>query len=388
MRTVVKMNTKSKLTVGLVLDESLDPPDGVQQYVLRVGDWLTAQGHNVHYLVGETTRTDKQHIHSLSRNVKVSYNGNRLSVPLPTSGTKLRRLLEQLQLDVLHVQTPYSPLLAGKLVRRASAATVVVGTFHILPYDRLAVVGSQLLARINHRTARRFDAMMAVSKPAAEFAQRVFGFNSTIVSNPFDYQAFCIPTPSKKQTDSVSIVFLGRLVERKGAFQLLRAVKSIIETQTTTTKFHVTIAGKGTDYDKMQQYIIEHNLGATVSMPGFITEEDKAVFLAGADIAVFPSISGESFGISLLEAMAAARGVVLAGNNPGYTSVMEAHEQLIDPLDTNEFGKTLTRWMDDTASRQRAARRQKQYVQQFDIGVIGPQVLAIYNKALQTRRTS
>ena len=48
----------SKLKIGLVLDDSLDKPDGVQQYVLILGKWLSSQGHDVHYLVGETKRTD------------------------------------------------------------------------------------------------------------------------------------------------------------------------------------------------------------------------------------------------------------------------------------------------------------------------------------------
>jgi phosphatidylinositol alpha-mannosyltransferase len=81
------------LKVGLVLDDSLDSTDGVQQYVLTVGAWLTSQGHEVHYLVGKTTRTDLPNIHSLSRNIRVRYNGNRLSIPLPASKRRLRQVL-------------------------------------------------------------------------------------------------------------------------------------------------------------------------------------------------------------------------------------------------------------------------------------------------------
>ena len=103
--------------IGLVLDDSLDRTDGVQQYVLCVGQWLQLRGHEVYYLTGETTRTDPKRIHSLSRNVKVRFNGNQLSVPLPASYSKLRRLLTQLDLDVLHVQVPYSPFMAGRLLR-------------------------------------------------------------------------------------------------------------------------------------------------------------------------------------------------------------------------------------------------------------------------------
>ncbi len=69
------------MKIGLVLDDTLDTPDGVQQYVLQVGRWLSAEGHDVHYLVGKTTRTDIANVHSLSRNLKVKFNGNRMSMP-------------------------------------------------------------------------------------------------------------------------------------------------------------------------------------------------------------------------------------------------------------------------------------------------------------------
>ena len=382
------MKSKPKLKIGLVLDESLDPPDGVQQYVLRVGEWLSAQGHSVYYLVGETKRRDQQYIYSLTRNIKVAYNGNRLSIPLPVLTSKIQQLLNELQLDIIHVQAPYSPFLAGKIIRCASVTTAVVGTFHILPYNRLAIAGSKLLAAINHRTARRFDAMMAVSEPAAEFARQVFGLTSTVVPNPFDFQKFHNDKKARVPTGTTDIVFLGRLVERKGGLLLLKAINAIVQKHLTEVPFRVTIAGKGPDNDKMQAFIGRNNLGAVVTMPGFIAEEDKPTLLASADVAVFPSISGESFGISLLEAMAAARGVVLAGNNPGYAAVMENKEQLIQPQDVTQFSQTVAEWLNHPAARAQAAARQKEYVQQFDIAEVGPQILAIYSKALQTRRPS
>ncbi|HUB93292.1 MAG TPA: glycosyltransferase family 1 protein, partial [Verrucomicrobiae bacterium] len=66
------------MKVALVLDDTLDTPDGVQQYVLAVGGWLVEQGHEVHYLVGQTVRTDIQNVHVMSRNVHVRFNGNRM----------------------------------------------------------------------------------------------------------------------------------------------------------------------------------------------------------------------------------------------------------------------------------------------------------------------
>src|SRR5579862_7654332 len=96
---------KKQLTVGFVLDDSLDRPDGVQQYVLALGDWLSRRGHAVHYFASETDRRDIRHIHTLSGNVGVRFNGNTLRVPFsPASKQLVRSLLDSEQFDILHVQ--------------------------------------------------------------------------------------------------------------------------------------------------------------------------------------------------------------------------------------------------------------------------------------------
>src|SRR4051812_41321546 len=105
----------SSLKIGFVLDDSLDKPDGVQQYVLSMGEWLRSQGHDIHYLVSTTTRSDLSNVHNLGRFVTVRFNGNAMGTPLPASGRKIKRLLRDEQFDVLHVQLPYSPFLAHKV---------------------------------------------------------------------------------------------------------------------------------------------------------------------------------------------------------------------------------------------------------------------------------
>ena len=136
---------KPKLTIGFVFDDSLDKPDGVQQYVLILSRWLQAQGHEVHYLLGETRRLDIANLHSLSRNVTVRFNQNRMAMPLPARLKPIRDLLHQVHFDVLHVQVPYSPALAGRIIKAVEPDTAVVGTFHIAPHSRLVTLGNHLL---------------------------------------------------------------------------------------------------------------------------------------------------------------------------------------------------------------------------------------------------
>lgn len=108
------------MKIGFVLDDSLDKTDGVQQYIITLGSWLAKQGHNVHYLVGETHRDDIPNIHSLSKNIAVRFNKNRMSMPLKADKSKIVKLLNDEQFDIIHVQMPYSPLMAGFVVSNVS----------------------------------------------------------------------------------------------------------------------------------------------------------------------------------------------------------------------------------------------------------------------------
>jgi phosphatidylinositol alpha-mannosyltransferase len=371
------------MKIALVLDDTLDTPDGVQQYVISVGGWLSAQGHEVHYLVGQTIRTDIANVHVLSRNLRVRFNGNRMSMPLPVSKRRLKIFLEEQQYDVLHVQVPYSPFMAGRLITVAPRRTAIIGTFHILPYSGLVIFANKLLAVANHYSGKRFDRMLAVSAPARVFAERIYGYHADVVPNPVKLSQFKDVQSNSLDTN---IVFLGRLVARKGVMQFVEAVAYLKREKLFDESFKVYIGGKGELMTSLAAYIEANGLKDTIELKGFVEEADKAAFLAQADIAVYPSLAGESFGIVLLEAMAASRGVVLAGNNPGYASVMQQYPgQLFDPRNAKTFAELLSWYLLHPEARARASEMQHGYVQHFDTNVVGTSLVNIYTTALQSR---
>jgi phosphatidylinositol alpha-mannosyltransferase len=227
--------------------------------------------------------------------------------------------------------------------------------------------------------------MISSTVPTATFARQVYGFESTVIPHPLRIADFSVDIVSSAIP---VIVFLGRLVPRKGALELLRAVDYMCANQLFDQPFKLIIGGKGELLPKLQTFVDQHGLGDKVTFAGFVAEADKAQFLAQADIALFPSISGESFGISLLEALAAAHGVVLGGDNPGYRAVLVplSEDRLCLPLDTVKFAQQLASWLADPAARTKAAAAQKQYVADFDIDKIGEQVVEIYKRTLRMKQ--
>lgn len=361
------------LKIGFVLDDTLDTPDGVQQYVLAVGKWMSQQGHEVHYLVGESKRTDVDNVHSLARNMKVRFNQNRLSIPLPANKKAIKGLLAELDLDVLHVQVPYSPLMAGKVMKAAPDKTKIIGTFHIVPAGWMQTTGAKSLKVLTRGSSHLFDTLIAVSTAAQEFAKEVFGLDSVVLPNVVDTKQF-MHEPIQRPVPT--IVFLGRLVERKGCMYLLKALNELKHIH--SGEYEVVIGGKGPLLPKLKEYARNHGL-KNVRFLGFVDEADKPALLAGADIAVFPSTGGESFGIVLIEAMAAGSRVVLGGDNSGYRTVLGDHpDLLVNPKDTKAFANRLAHFLEYKHARDEAASWAQKSVGQYDVAFVGEKILKIY----------
>lgn len=372
------------MKVGLVFDGSLDSNDGVAQYVLTLGQWLASKGHEVHYLVGETTRTDLPNMHSFSRNLSVRFNQNRLLTPLPAKLQDVERALGGKHFDVLHVQMPYSPFMAARIIKAAPKSTAIIGTFHIAPASGLVSAGTRALGWWLRRNLRRFSAFISVSSPTQEFAKRTFGIESEVIPNTAPLEKFFGAKPFAEYKNKRTVVFLGRLVERKGCQHLLKAVAKLRRDNAWPDGAQVVICGGGPLQLRLTQFVHETGLTDVVDFKGFVAEDEKSRYLASADVAVFPSTGGESFGIVLLEAMAASRGMVLAGSNPGYTSVMQHHpESLFDPRDTDKLAELLLAFLTNEAARQKARDWQQQYATEFTPDVVGKKILAVYNDALR-----
>lgn len=374
-----------KLKIAFVLDDTLDTPDGVQQYILTLGTWLTAKGHEVHYLVGATTRTDVPNVHSMSRNVRVKFNGNGMSTPLPASRKKIAGLLEREKFDILHVQIPYSPFMAQRVILAAPASTAIFGTFHIAPNSSLVRHANKALGLMVRRSIKRFDTIVSVSPAAAAFARATIGISTDVVPNVVEAERYASAQAFEFKPALPTIVFVGRLVPRKGCRILLEALAEL-QSDAYFPKFRAIICGRGPLETELKSYAASEGLDQSVQFAGFVTESDKARYLRTADIAVFPSTGGESFGIVLTEAMAADHPVVLGAANEGYKTVLDAYPDLLVPVsDPVSLATKLRLFLTDETERQKALKWQKTAIRQYDVEAVGPRLVARYNQALRSR---
>ena len=362
--------------------------DGVQQHIITIGTELARRGHDVHYLVGETHHSPVPQTVSLARNVMVSFNGNRMRIPLPVCKREIRAALAHNNYDILHIQAPYSPLFGGRVLECAPQSTGVVATYHIAPIDRRARYGGRALGLINAHSHRRVDEVIAVSQVAAQYAQFTAHTHGTIIANPVNVEKFA--TAAHRATRDAAhphIVFLGRLVPRKGAQLLLDALDyGERHGMFPMPGLHVTIAGDGPLMDDCVQRAAR--LRTPVQFVGTV-DEGKTDLLASADVAVFPAIGGETFGIVLPEAIASGAGVTLAGDNPGYRWTMRGDEDAlfsVGPDHARVLAERITRALTDAPWARRLHAREEALLDRYNVQAVTDEVEQVYARAIADRR--
>lgn len=377
--------SKRGLRVGIVYDDTIDRHGGIPLYVATLGAALARRGHHVEYLVGssEISEIDGAPVLSLARNAGVRFNGNALSMPIWSRGSDLDRVLTTGRYDVLHVQVPYSPLMAGRLLTRVAPDCAVVGTYHVASDRLLPRAGARLLRVMKARSAPRFDQIFSVSGVAAEFARTCSGMDAgRIVPNMLDLRSIPRRLP-RSEGSQADIVFVGRLVPRKGAGELIEAFALL--DQASEKPARLVVIGDGPLRGRLQRRARALALGDRVTFLGSVDDQRKLATLAQAEIACFPSLFGESFGLVILEALAAGAGAVVAGDNPGYRELLGEDDALVDPRDPVAFAAKLRSLLEDEGARRELGARQRRLLSAFDSEAVVEEILDVYRAALARR---
>ncbi|MGH3666525.1 MAG: glycosyltransferase family 4 protein [Egibacteraceae bacterium] len=262
-------------------------------------------------------------VEAVGRPLPVPY--NRSVAPVALSPLVVRRTVRALRAfepHVVHVHEPLSPMVAA--AASAFGPRPLVGTFHAWSdANRLYRVAAPVARRI----VRRLDARIAVSPAAQEYAAVALGEplgSFRVIPNGVDATAFtrAEAIPELVDLERPLLLFVGRLEPRKGLDVLIRA---FLRLRTTAPGVRLCVVGEGPDRERCQQ-MVPPSLRPDVLFVGAVDEAQKPRYHASADVYVAPNTGGESFGIVLLEAMAAGLPVV-ASDIPGFRTVMKDGRQ-------------------------------------------------------------
>lgn len=294
------------MKVVLVCPYSWSVPGGVANHIDALAGRLRARGHDVTVITPADSPVPAGVI-AVGRTIGVPFNGSVARLAFgPRIATRIRATLRREAPDVVHVHEPFAPS-AGMLAAATSRAPVV-GTFHA------AMSGSPVYraaAPILRPLWRKLSARIAVSEEARRTIDRLFHGNVRIVPNGIALERFNrVPPPGEGASE---ILFVGRFERRKGAAVLLDAFPRVRERVPSAT---LTIVGEGAERATLER----RAAGLPVRFVGRVEPDALADAMQAAAVVCAPSLGGESFGIVLLEAMAAGRPVV-ASAIPGYAAV-------------------------------------------------------------------
>lgn len=355
------------MRVALVSPYDLDVPGGVQAHVRHLAEALRATGDEVD-VIGPP------------RSVGVRFNGSVAPIGLgPGTVTTLHRSLQQLRPDVIHVHEPLVPW-AGMVAARSRVAPTVA-TFHAWSHtDRLY----RLARPLGRRVVADVTQLLAVSDAAASYHATALGIarrRFTIVPNGVEVARFAGASPLEgvADPDRPTLLFVGRLEPRKGLETLIRAFTLL---KSDHPDLRLLVVGEGPERQRCQS-LLPVRLRADVLFLGRLPAEDIPRVYASCDLYVAPAVGGESFGIVLLEAMAAGRAVV-ASDIPGYHSVLTDGREgrLVPPRDPERLAAGIGALIGNPSLRRAAAEEGRRTVGRYDWSVVAQSVRRHYLAAV------
>jgi phosphatidylinositol alpha-mannosyltransferase len=261
------------------------------------------------------------------RSVALPANGSVAPVSLSvTAAVRAVRAVRSGRFDIVHVHEPFTPGVPyGLLVARGLPP--LVGTFHRSGGSPLYTA----LRPVTRRLARRYAVRCAVSEAACATAHQALGGHYELAFNGVEVDRYRGVTPWP--TDRPAALFLGRHEQRKGLAVLLSAFQRLRSSSGWSDRDRsapvLWVAGDGPETEALRRL---HPGSPDLHWLGVISEEEKVRRLSAADTLCAPSLGGESFGMVLLEAMA-ARTAVVASDIPGYRAAAGGHARLVPPGD-------------------------------------------------------
>lgn len=361
------------MRVGLVCPYSLDIPGGVQNHVHDLAEVLLDMGHDVSVLApSEDEAGLPPYVVATGRSLPVPYNGSVARVSFgPVVASRVRRWLRDGDFDVLHVHEPATPSIS--LLALAAADCPVVATFHTAQVRSRAMSAS---AGILRPFLEKIDARIAVSEYARDTLVQHIGGEPVIVPNGVHVARYAAAVPRPDwRGKGPTLLFLGRIDEpRKGLRLLLQALPTIVA---QTPGARLLVAGGG-DVDAAVRETPPHLLG-NVSFLGRVSDDDKRSALATADLFIAPNTGGESFGIILVEAMAAGT-TVLASDIPAFRDVIGdgAFGACFRTGDREDLERAVVSMLAEPARRQGLAEAASRQVRRYDWSRLARQVEEIY----------
>ena len=360
------------MRIGMVCPYSFDVPGGVQSHVLQLAEVMRSRGHDVSVLAPASVGSDvPDYVVSGGKAVPIPYNGSVARLRFgPATHRKVKKWLADGDFDVLHLHEPNAPSLS--MLALMIAEGPIVATFHTSTTKSLTLSVFQGILRPWHE---KIVGRIAVSDLARRWQMEALGSDAVEIPNGVDVSAIAsapllagYPRPGK------TVLFLGRYDEpRKGMEVLVGALPAVVE---RFGGVEVLVVGRG-DEDALRDSA--GDLAGHLRFLGQVDDAEKASALRSADVYCAPNTGGESFGIVLVEAMAAGTPVV-ASDLDAFRRVLCDGEagRLVPVADCDALASALIEVLGDDRLRSRYVTAAAAAVRRYDWPVVADEIMLVY----------
>lgn len=357
----------------MICPYSFDVPGGVQAHVVELAEVFGRRGHQVSVLAPAADSTVlPDYVVSVGPALAIPYNGSVSRVNFSPNGyMRLRRWIAENEFDVLHVHEPNSP--STSMLALMVASGPIVTTFHTATTRSLWLTVFQGILRPYHE---RIAGKIAVSELARRWQMESLGSDAVEIPNGISVSSFADAEPLDGYPwEGGSILFLGRYDEpRKGVDILMRALPAIVE---RFPKVRVLVVGGG------NERALRRRAGALADHLVFLGQVDdatKARALRSVDVYCAPNLGGESFGIVLVEAMAAGAAVVASDLN-AFRRVLDDGRagRLVPTGSAAGLATAVIDLLGDDVSRAELVTRAQARAARYDWSRVADQILRVYD---------
>ena len=358
------------MRVGLLCPYSLSIPGGVQGQVLGLARVLRQRGHEARVLGPCDGPPPAPFVTPLGKSVPAAANGSVAPLaPDPAAQLRTMRALWDEDFDVLHLHEPFAPgpCMTALMIKPAPT----IGTFHAagesFAYKHMGA-GTRFLNR-------RLDLRCAVSEDARKLASSAVAGSFTLLFNGVDLDVY--REAEAWPTEGPTIFFCGRHEPRKGLAVLLEAMAGL------PGDVRLWVGSDGPETPALRSRWAGD---PRVEWLGRLSDDEKVRRLAGADIFCAPSLRGESFGVVLIEAMAAETPIV-ATELPGYANVARAGQdaELVRPGDPKALAAALSRVLEDPELADKLVASGRSRAEEFSMDRLTDRYVELYTGLVESR---
>jgi phosphatidylinositol alpha-mannosyltransferase len=366
------------LKVAFVGPYDWSVPGGVRSHILGVRAALVRKGVGVE-IIAPASRAEHD-IYAVGRTIPVPANRSIARINFSRSAQlRIRERLGRGDIDLLHLHEPAIP--STSMLALMEARLPAVATFHAAAERSL---GYALVAPLLRRMLERLEERIVVSEAALSLVARYFPGKYRLVPNGVDGSRFrdARPDPELRALKPL-VLFVGRPEERKGFGVLLRAMTIIRRTLDVS----LVTTGKRPGPRTLLAAGIDPDSAAWVIGLGDVTDERLPGLYAAADVFCAPSLGNESFGLILLEAMAAGTPVVAAGI-AGYREAAAGAAELAAPGDSDELAVKITSVLRDSSLASKLRELGRARAAALDWDVLSGELIAVYKRVLDRHMMS